>query len=344
MKELFQKRQILFNQRCIKYLRYVFNDHFILVLLFLLGFLVVKYTELIHHFPRKNFLPLALVLLITFSMTFVGKIGSYIEPPDNPFLLPKDKFLQNQLQRAAIKSYFIWGGFQLLITLILSPIFLLSHWKKWQMLLYIIFLLLFRVFLSHRKISSYIEKNLLKFDKIIKAETQRQKNILRFFSLFTIVKGVSSTTKPRPYLNFLLPLLTLSKGKKVWLELYARAFLKNGDYFWLSVRLILITLVVGFSIPNYWGIALVALLNYLLLFQLITLFKVYDYQIMATFYPISNEQKVQHFQLLMKHLFLGITIIQLLFLIVNWQFIFLVLITILMVQFYLPLKLKKFID
>ncbi|MHC3837113.1 ABC transporter permease [Streptococcus thermophilus] len=36
--ELFKERSRRFTTRCAKYSRYVFNDHFILVLLFLLGF------------------------------------------------------------------------------------------------------------------------------------------------------------------------------------------------------------------------------------------------------------------------------------------------------------------
>ena len=36
--KLFMERSKRFNARCAKYSRYVFNDHFILVLLFLLGF------------------------------------------------------------------------------------------------------------------------------------------------------------------------------------------------------------------------------------------------------------------------------------------------------------------
>ena len=43
--ELFKERSKRFNARCAKYSRYVFNDHFILVLLFLLGFVLVQYVS-----------------------------------------------------------------------------------------------------------------------------------------------------------------------------------------------------------------------------------------------------------------------------------------------------------
>lgn len=50
--KLFKERSKRFNARCAKYSRYVFNDHFILVLLFLLGFVLVQYSQLLKHFPK----------------------------------------------------------------------------------------------------------------------------------------------------------------------------------------------------------------------------------------------------------------------------------------------------
>ena len=55
MKEVFQKRRRLFLGQCLKYLRYVLNDHFVLVLFFLLGFLMFQYGELLQHFPKMSF-------------------------------------------------------------------------------------------------------------------------------------------------------------------------------------------------------------------------------------------------------------------------------------------------
>ena len=48
MKEVFRKRRSLFLGQCLKYLRYVLNDHFVLVLLFLYG--KMDDTTIIHSF------------------------------------------------------------------------------------------------------------------------------------------------------------------------------------------------------------------------------------------------------------------------------------------------------
>ena len=46
MKDLFLKRKQAFRKECLGYLRYVLNDHFVLFLLVLLGFLL--------YFPRSS--------------------------------------------------------------------------------------------------------------------------------------------------------------------------------------------------------------------------------------------------------------------------------------------------
>lgn len=63
MKELFAKRKQDFRQQCLKYLRYVFNDHFVLFLLIFMGFLGVQYSQLLRHFPT-NHLPIIASLVI----------------------------------------------------------------------------------------------------------------------------------------------------------------------------------------------------------------------------------------------------------------------------------------
>ena len=46
MKDLFLKRKQAFRKECLDYLRYVLNDHFVLFLLVLLGFLAcLLYTS-----------------------------------------------------------------------------------------------------------------------------------------------------------------------------------------------------------------------------------------------------------------------------------------------------------
>ncbi|CAG5916869.1 ABC transporter permease [Streptococcus pneumoniae] len=54
MKDLFLKRKQAFRKECLGYLRYVLNDHFVLFLLVLLGFLAYQYSQLLQHFPENH--------------------------------------------------------------------------------------------------------------------------------------------------------------------------------------------------------------------------------------------------------------------------------------------------
>lgn len=82
MKEVFQKRRHDFVNTCFKYLRYVFNDHFVLVLFTLFGFLMVQYSQLLRHFPEQHvWIGLILILVIGALLSF-GSIATYLEAPD----------------------------------------------------------------------------------------------------------------------------------------------------------------------------------------------------------------------------------------------------------------------
>lgn len=344
MDNIIQKRRLDFNQQCAKYLRYVFNDHFVLVLMFLTGFLVVQYTKLIHHFPNSSLWPVLVALMVSLSLTFWGKVATYMEAADQIFLLPQETFWQDNLRKAKRKTFVLWGGIQLLITVLLGPIFLLSGWQMWQFIAYLMLLLMLRALWLNRQCKAFYQGYLLDFGRLIAYEKHRQQGILTFFSLFTTVKGISVTTKPRAYLNPLLSLLTKKAPDRVWLALFARAYLRNGDYFWLSVRLFVVSLGLGIALPNAWGVLMVALFDYLLLFQLLSLYRVYDYQVMARLYPIEEADKRADFNLLLRRIMTGVMIVQLCLTFLNWQFLMLLPFMVLLTRSYIPYKLKKFVD
>ena len=62
MREVFAKRRLDFRNQCVKYLRYVLNDHFVLFLMVFLGFTAVQYSQLLRNFPKNN-LPIWLAIV-----------------------------------------------------------------------------------------------------------------------------------------------------------------------------------------------------------------------------------------------------------------------------------------
>lgn len=87
MKDLFLKRKQAFRKECLGYLRYVLNDHFVLFLLVLLGFLAYQYSQLLQHFPENHWPILLFVGITSVLLLLWGGIATYMEAPDKLFLL-----------------------------------------------------------------------------------------------------------------------------------------------------------------------------------------------------------------------------------------------------------------
>ncbi|HFI0404638.1 TPA: ABC transporter permease [Streptococcus suis] len=343
MKALFQKRRRDFLERCSKYLRYVLNDHFVLVLMVFLGFLSLQYRQLLIAFPENTWPIILIVLAMSFLILFSGRIATYLEEADQIFLLTKERDVLEELALASRRSYLLWSGLQVLVQLLLLPIYLKLGLAVWMVVVYIVVLLVAKYFLIKYQLAGYQQQGVLNWSTAIQDEQKRKQTILRFFALFTTVKGISTTVKPRKYLNGILRLL---HSRQTWFYLYLRAFLRAGDYFGLSLRLFLLILLSLIAINEAWlSIGLVLVFHYLLLFQLLGLYKHYDYQYLTQLYPLDIKVKVKDFQRLLRVILYGLLLVEML---VALLFIqekiwigMLALIGLFLHEIYLPAKLKK---
>ncbi|NQI69894.1 multidrug ABC transporter permease [Streptococcus suis] len=343
MRALFQKRRRDFLERCSKYLRYVLNDHFVLVLMVFLGFLSLQYRQLLIAFPENTWPIILIVLAISFLILCSGRMATYLEEADQIFLLTREKEVLEEFEAASRRSYLLWSGLQVLVQLLLLPIYLKLGLATWMVVLYILVLLIAKYFLVKRQQSSYQRQGVLDWSKAIRDEQKRKQTILRFFALFTTVKGISTSVKPRKYLNGILRLL---HSRQTWFYLYLRAFLRAGDYFGLSLRLFLLILLSLIAIEEAWlSLGLVLVFHYLLLFQLLGLYKHYDYQYLIQLYPLDIKAKVKDFQHLLRVILYGLlvveTVVALLFIQEKIMVAILPIVSIFLHEVYLPIKLKK---
>ncbi|MDA6307612.1 ABC transporter permease, partial [Escherichia coli] len=99
MKDLFLKRKQAFRKECVGYLRYVLNDHFVLFLLVLLGFLAYQYSQLLQHFPENHWPILLFVGTTSVLLLLWGGISTYMEAPDKLFLLVGEEEIKLHLKR-----------------------------------------------------------------------------------------------------------------------------------------------------------------------------------------------------------------------------------------------------
>ncbi|KRM23932.1 ABC transporter permease [Latilactobacillus graminis] len=134
MQELWQKRVQKHVQEQVKYLRLVFNDHFVIAIIFLLGALGYTYANAVKGIvnPQVWWMKpgLSLVLLATVSF---GRLATLLKEADHVFLRPKESDLVWYLKAARLYSSWlplIAIGF---ITLLLAPLLLITKtWSSWN--------------------------------------------------------------------------------------------------------------------------------------------------------------------------------------------------------------------
>ncbi|MGT2866153.1 ABC transporter permease [Streptococcus fryi] len=344
MQTIFQKRRTRFVELCLKYLKYVLNDHFVLVVMFLLGFVLFQYRELLTHFPKQT-LPVYLCLLAVLGVCLsFGRLATFVEPSDKLFLLPKEEALLDELKLARKRAFIFWGTLQVLVTTLILPILLALGWNWFYIFVLVFVQLCLKWLVFQRRLQQLMIEKRLDWDKAILGEKKRQQVILKFFALFTTVKGVSTSTKRRAYLDRVITAIP-KRQDRVWFTLYTQAFLRSGDYLSLALRLTgLSLLAIAFIKQVMIAAGLALLFNYLLLFQLLVLYGHYDYQYMTQLFPTDSALKKANLLLFLRWIGMILVVIQGVWL---WSLLPLLLFFLGMMSIlylYLPYKLKKMID
>lgn len=348
MKTLFQRRRQLFLRRCFKYLRYVLNDHFVLVLLVFLGFLLIQYRELLLHFPSNPWYVYLLIVVVLGSVFFAGRPASYLEDADQLFLLAKEEQVVEQLRKAGKTTFLSWGIVQILGYVLFVPLYLKLNWSPFIIVLLPCGLLLGKYEWHRHQVKSLLRSHGLDWKCAISKEEGRKQRILQFFALFTRVKGITTSVKRRSYLDLFLQIVKKDHGK-TWDYLFLRAFLRSGEFFLLTLRLLGISLIFLFTIQESWlAVGLVSFLDYLLLFQLLPLYKTYDYQYLAQLYPVSIFAKQQSCKRVIGLLFYSVVFFQVILalaLLAEKKYILMLIgVGLVLKQVYLPIKVKKLFD
>ena len=348
MKDLFLKRKQAFRKECVGYLRYVLNDHFVLFLLVLIGFLAYQYSQLLQHFPENHW-PILLFLVIVSTLLLAwGGIATYMEGPDKLFLLVSEEEVKSHLKGQTMRSLVFWLFAQTLFLLLFAPLFLAMGYGLPVFLIYVLLLGAGKYLLFRQKASKFFTETGLDWDFVISQESKRKQVLLRFFALFTQVKGISNSVKRRAYLDFILKTVQKVPGK-IWQNLYLRSYLRNGDLFALSLRLLLLSLLAQVFIEQAWiATAVVVLFNYLLLFQLLALYHAFDYQYLTQLFPLEKGEKEKGLKQIVLGVGSAVLLLELLVGAVVFQekiaLLALVGASLFLQLFYLPYQLKRLVD
>lgn len=339
MEQLWNKRIKVYHKMLLKYLRYVFNDHFILALLFLAGAISLSYAD----FLKKLTLSTApwwsrlVVIIICFVVLHIGKLATLVKPADQVFLLAKEVQMKTYLKKAFLRSVMLNGIFQILVILILVPFLIITlPWTKFDLILFGVLQVSLKVLELFWQNQAYYKVNktpqllqfslefivlalslwgnvllgiialcgiafwqkmnthftLLEWSNMIEAENKRMYKLYAFFNLFTDVPFIQTRAKRRKYLDWLL-----GNKKDVYSYLYWRNFVRNSQYSGLYLRLTCLGgVILAFSQDFRLTLLVAALFIYLIGFQLMPMFFVYDEIVFIHLYPLSKKQKVMAFR------------------------------------------------
>ena len=120
--ELFETRVRKYQKKSMKYMRYVLNDHFLIVLFFLFGFIMVQYSSWIQSIRVLELPLLGLIGALLASVPFFGGVATLLEPADGIFLSVVGQDFKAYLQKAIRRSWMLPLLVMLASTGIIFPI------------------------------------------------------------------------------------------------------------------------------------------------------------------------------------------------------------------------------
>ena len=119
---IFEARVRKYQKKSMKYIRYMLNDHFLIVLFFLFGFIMVQYSSWIQSIRVLELPLLGLLGALLASVPFFGGIATLLEPADGIFLSVVGQDFKVYLQKAIRRSWMLPILVMLAATGIIFPI------------------------------------------------------------------------------------------------------------------------------------------------------------------------------------------------------------------------------
>lgn len=342
MQELLKKRSNERIKKAGKYAKYIFNDHFVIVIIFILGALALQYSEFVKTLEPDYIWGKVLWAIVLSAAVSFGRPATLVEPADLVFLSSQEREWVRHLADARKRSLLLPFAVLLFLSAVAMPmlylgqafslvnlaglafiglllkwtelgislqsfhmgpkkrqapvrlllfvagifVYLAALWTQvlWGLLLALLVLLVFEA--GFRKANA-----LLDWTWMVDSEEGRQARINRLINLFTDVPQVQSRAKRRKKLDGVVRQLA-GKGDNPYQYLYARAFVRNGDYSGLYLRLLALGCLVLAFAGNLWLTLLLSVLFlYLTGFQLLPMYAHFDQHVLNRLYPVTPGMK-----------------------------------------------------
>ncbi|MCM3708347.1 ABC transporter permease [Cytobacillus firmus] len=169
-KQLWKERLGRTVKELSRYLRYIFNGHIVIVMVFLLGTAAFYYQEWIKtlpdDFPAAAVIAIILALLVTYS-----PIYTFFSEADKIFLLPLEDRLLNYFRRSMEASFFVHAYLLVMGLGVLLPLYAAVNDGNFKVFLpFLLFLLTLKLInlLIRWKIQYYIETSVHILDTCVR--------------------------------------------------------------------------------------------------------------------------------------------------------------------------------
>ncbi len=126
MDDFFKQRVQLHQKHMQRYLRYVFNDHFALIMMFLVGGLGFYYSNWLKTLPLPFHWGKIILLILWYAALHIGQFVSLAKPADQVFLLPKEKQMRQYLSKAFYYSCLFPSAILVLVVGATMPLVVVS--------------------------------------------------------------------------------------------------------------------------------------------------------------------------------------------------------------------------
>ena len=241
-----------------RYLKLLFNDHFLVFLMIAFGALVLAYRNLHGHTLAlfgtavTAWQLLALVFLV--SGLFLGHLQTNLKPADRIFLLGADQYLiKDYLPKAYRQSLFVGSSIQLIFFLLALPILKETGLENgWIILVLLVVLTIkygqLRFEYSQVRFNPSKQEPTVNWEWAISQAERMSNRRYRFFALFAQVPGQGVVIKRRAYLDPVLKKVPFSKHPMKALAM--RQLIRNQSALNLIVRQFLLVAVLLYTIRN----------------------------------------------------------------------------------------------
>lgn len=176
LNELFNKRQANYIKEMMRYGRLIFNDHFVLILLLLLGAGGFTYSNYLDTLALGDYAPRIFVAFLYYIIVSMGSVNLLLEPADQIYLLPKEFAFKSIFKKKTVQSFMQSLLLVGIITIITWPIFITTLALATIDLLFI--------FIALASL-----KGLNLFAKVLPFFEKKQETLLKTQLAISIIKG-----------------------------------------------------------------------------------------------------------------------------------------------------------